>query len=408
MLVQVVGELGGAIVERAAHAHVVDRAEMLHVLAESQPARVRTHGHTELRGEEQDRQDLVDAADPARVDLAIVDGLGLHELLEDHAVGRVLTGRHAHGRDRAADGRVAEHVVGTRRLLDPAKVERLEVLHARDRLVDVPHLIGVGHQRQVADLLAHHLAPADVARDVEAHLGLEAAPAVGERLAAEVAHLLLAVAEPPGRREVRGVPVAFEVGDAIGTCRREGAQQVERLVGVDRVGEVAEVDARDELLRREVAHEAPQRFALDARPQVPYRVHERGGREVDHPLFRPEPPELAVAGEPPPEPGAVRDQLLEVAPHDQRRELLDRRAAQVVAAADGERHADALVRTIGREEHVRARVVGILVHGVGARERDRRRCPDVEGAGTGDAGHRRRMLESAPRGAHECRNGSWW
>ena len=104
------------------------------------------------------------------------------QLLEHDAVGRVLAGRDADRRDRAADGRVPEHVVGAGRLLDPAQAERLEVAHPRDRLVDVPHLVGVGHEREVADLLAHHLAAADVAGDVEADLGLEAAPAVGERL----------------------------------------------------------------------------------------------------------------------------------------------------------------------------------------------------------------------------------
>ena len=34
-----------------------------------------------------------------------------------------------------------------------------------------------------------------------------------------------------------------------------------------------------------------------------------------------------------------------------------------------------------------------------ARERERRAGPNVERAGTGDAGHRSRMLETAPRGA---------
>ena len=52
------------------------------------------------------------------------------------------------------------------------------------------------------------------------------------------------------------------------------------------------------------------------------------------PFSGPEPAELAVVGEPPPERGAVGDELLEVAADDQRRELLDRRAAQVVAATD--------------------------------------------------------------------------
>ena len=67
---------------------------------------------------------LVDAAQPAAVDLAEADRLGLQQLLEDHAVGGVLAGRHADRRDRPGDRRVAQHVVRAGRLLDPPQVER--------------------------------------------------------------------------------------------------------------------------------------------------------------------------------------------------------------------------------------------------------------------------------------------
>ena len=164
----------------------------------AEAAGVRAHRHAELRREQQHREHLVDAAEPARVDLAVVDRLGLQQLLEHDAVRRVLTGRDADRRDRAPDRGVAEHVVGARRLLDPPQAERLEVPHPLDRLPDVPHLVGVGHQRQVADLLAHHLAAPDVGRDVDADLRLEAPPAVGERGAAQVAHL-----RPRGSRASR-------------------------------------------------------------------------------------------------------------------------------------------------------------------------------------------------------------
>ena len=116
---------------------------------------------------------------------------------------------------------------------------------------------------------------------------------------------------------------------------------------------------------------------------------------MDDALLRPQPTELAVVGETPPERRAVGDELLQLAPDEQGREQLDGGATQIVAATHGERHADALVRPVGGEEHVGARVVGILVDGIGAGERDRRRRPDIEGAGTGDAGHRESMLEGA-------------
>ena len=164
-------------------------------------------------GQQEHREHLVHAAQPARVDLAVVDRAGLQELLEDDAVRGVLAGRHADRCDRAPDRRVPEDVVGARRLLDPAEVERLQVPHPLDRLTDVPHLVRVGHERQVPDLLPHHLAAPDVGRDVDTDLGLEAPPPVGQCGARQVAHLRLGVPEPARRREVRRIPVALQLGD---------------------------------------------------------------------------------------------------------------------------------------------------------------------------------------------------
>jgi hypothetical protein len=124
VLVQVVGVLGGAVGERAADAQVVDDRDVLHVLAQPDAAGVRAHRHATGRGQQQHRQHLVEPAEATRVDLRVVDRLGLQQLLEDQPVGRVLTGGDAHRAHAAADGCVTEHVVGVRRLLDPAQPER--------------------------------------------------------------------------------------------------------------------------------------------------------------------------------------------------------------------------------------------------------------------------------------------
>ena len=55
---------------------------------------------------------------------------------------------------------------------------------------------------------------------------------------------------------------------------------------------------------------------------------------MDDALLRPEPTELAVVGETPPERRAVGDDLLEIATDEQGREQLDGGAAQIVAATD--------------------------------------------------------------------------
>ena len=73
MLVQVVDPLDHPVLERAADRDVVEEREVLHVLAEADAAGVRAHRNAELRREQQHGDRLVDAADPAGVDLADVD-----------------------------------------------------------------------------------------------------------------------------------------------------------------------------------------------------------------------------------------------------------------------------------------------------------------------------------------------
>ena len=82
MLVQVVDVLDHALLQRAAHRHVVERRQVLDQLAQPDAAGVGADRHAELGRQQQDRQHLVDPAEPARVDLAEVDRAGLHQLLE--------------------------------------------------------------------------------------------------------------------------------------------------------------------------------------------------------------------------------------------------------------------------------------------------------------------------------------
>ena len=71
---------------RPRHADVVDQREVDDHLAETDAAGMRADGDAGLGGHQQDREDLVDTGQAARVDLADVDRLSLEELLEDHAV----------------------------------------------------------------------------------------------------------------------------------------------------------------------------------------------------------------------------------------------------------------------------------------------------------------------------------
>ena len=90
------------------------------------------------------------------------------------------------GRNGPRNRRMAEHVVRTRRLFDPQRLNGARSRTRVDGLVDVPSLVGVDHQRAIRpDLLAHERDAARVVRRaIAADLDLEMRPALGERLAA--------------------------------------------------------------------------------------------------------------------------------------------------------------------------------------------------------------------------------
>jgi hypothetical protein len=54
------------------------------VFTETDTTGVRADWDAEFGGHQHDTENLVDTSDPARVDLADVDGVGLQQLLEDH------------------------------------------------------------------------------------------------------------------------------------------------------------------------------------------------------------------------------------------------------------------------------------------------------------------------------------
>lgn len=62
------------------------------IVGQADAASVRANGHALLGSHEQHGEDLVDARETARVDLADVDRVRREELLEAHPVVRVLAG----------------------------------------------------------------------------------------------------------------------------------------------------------------------------------------------------------------------------------------------------------------------------------------------------------------------------
>src|SRR3954454_1858968 len=98
----------------------------------------------------------------------------------------------------------------------PVAVELGEPLRVRDRLLDVPDLVGVHHQEAVrADLLADQRGAAQVVLQRAADLHLHVAPALRDRIAGAPVDLVVGVAEPADRGRVGGEAVAAQLGDAL-------------------------------------------------------------------------------------------------------------------------------------------------------------------------------------------------
>jgi hypothetical protein len=96
---------------RATDGQIVEHRQVLDHLAQSHAARVGTHRHSELGGQQQDRDVLVDPTDAAGVDLHHVDRPRLQKLLEHDRVGGVLARGDPDRCDRASDRGMPEDVI---------------------------------------------------------------------------------------------------------------------------------------------------------------------------------------------------------------------------------------------------------------------------------------------------------
>ena len=348
---------------------------------------MRTDRHAELGRHQDDRQILVDAAQPAAVDLAEVDGAGLKQLLEEDTVRAVLAGGHANAEPAHCGGnfRMAQHIVRARRLFDPPRGERRQLADAIDGFVHLPPLVRVDHDPPVGpDFGAYQRQPPVVVLGTPADLDLEMRPAAGHRIAAQLPDRRVGIAHPADRRGVGRITGLQQFGLAPGSRRRLPLQDVERFVAAERVADVPEIDAVDDLLGRQIGQQLPHRLALDLRPEVPDGIDDRRQRKVNDALFRSQPAQLRFAGQRPPERREVRGDVGKLPADNQRTVRLDRRGDHFVAASDGERQPVSVDTGIGAEHDVSGGVIGIDVDRIGSGMRARRREPEVEHFEVGD------------------------
>lgn len=122
---------------------------MDNILAESYAACMRADRDAKLSCHEQDAQDFAHSRQTARVNLADVDRLRLHQLLEHHPVVRVLSRRDTDTEraERLAHSSMAQNIIRRRRFLYKPRTQRFsELRHILDCLRDVPDLVGVNHE----------------------------------------------------------------------------------------------------------------------------------------------------------------------------------------------------------------------------------------------------------------------
>ena len=170
------------------------------------------------------------------------------------------------------------------------------------------------------------------------------------------------------------------------------SQDRQRLFRRERIAQIAEIDEADELLRRHLGDQAPDRLAFELGPEIPERIDHRGRRQMDDALLRPDPAQLAR-----------RDELAPIGAHGagdvgkppadhQRRQSLDRRHAELVAATQREGEAMPLQpRLVSGQHHIGRRIIGIGIHGIGAVRLARGGKADVAGAAASDLDHEARL-----------------
>src|SRR5206468_9336244 len=156
---------------------------------------------------------------------------------------------------------MSKNIVGARRLLDPPEIEALQLAHARDRLLHFPLLVGVDHElARRTDLRADRGKATDIVFRRAAYLDFEMPPTLRERLATEFTNVLVGVADPSGGCRVSGASSREQARFASAARLLLPLECLHRFVRRQRIGDVSKVDARDDLFRREVRQQLPERF----------------------------------------------------------------------------------------------------------------------------------------------------
>ncbi len=142
---------------------------------------VRRQGKPGVRGQRREPKERRDAADPRCVGL---NDSPVARVDQRHVLGH--RGEHLTCRDRGIEGArqigVADGIPRVQRLLDPHQVERLEFAAHPARPGAVPLLVGIHHERRIAQVFAQRRHPLQVGLPIRlAHFDFDAADARVQR-----------------------------------------------------------------------------------------------------------------------------------------------------------------------------------------------------------------------------------
>ena len=177
----------------------------------------------------------------------------------------------------------------------------------------------------------------------------------------------------------------LELGDPVVAARPGRDQDLQRLGRRQGVVDVAEIHQPDDLLRRHVGQQPPDRPPGQLRGEIPGRIDDCPDRHVHDALFRAEPSQLAVIDQGGTETAQVRGDVGYAAAHHVRPKGLDGGDDHLVAAPDREAERMAFKPVgVGAQDRVGGRVIGIGVHRIRPVVLDVRREAHVEAVQSDD------------------------
>src|SRR6266487_1626092 len=155
------------------------------------------------------------------------------------------------------------------------------------------------------------------------------------------------------------------------------------------IGDITEIDAGDKLLRGHIGEQFPERLALNFGPEVPDCVDHSSSGQVNSSLLWPDPAQLTVTGNIPPEGAHIGGERRQSVSDDERGQRPDGGDANLVSTSDSKGHAMPFQasRMVGLQNHIGCGIIRVVIHGIRASQGSRRRKTNIICLDTNNSEH---------------------